>query len=39
MEVETPSLIRYGELTKDQLFVTAAGTPPRPASLSPIRAT
>ena len=24
MEVETPSLIRYGELTKDELFVTAA---------------
>ena len=24
MEVETPSLIRYGEMTKDELFVTAA---------------
>ncbi len=24
MEVETPSLIRYGQLTKDELFVTAA---------------
>ena len=24
MEVETPSLIRYGQMTKDELFVTAA---------------
>jgi hypothetical protein len=24
MEVETPSLIRFGEMTKDELFVTAA---------------
>jgi hypothetical protein len=24
MDVETPSLIRYGEMTKDELFVTAA---------------
>ena len=24
MEVETPSLIRYGEMTKDELFVSAA---------------
>jgi len=24
LEVETPSLIRYGEMTKDELFVTAA---------------
>ena len=24
MEVETPSLIRYGAMTKDELFVTAA---------------
>jgi hypothetical protein len=23
MEVETPSLIRFGEMTKDELFVTA----------------
>jgi hypothetical protein len=23
LEVETPSLIRYGEMTKDELFVTA----------------
>ncbi len=23
MEVETPSLIRYGQMTKDELFVTA----------------
>jgi hypothetical protein len=24
MEVETPSMIRYGQMTKDELFVTAA---------------
>ena len=24
MDVETPSLIRFGEMTKDELFVTAA---------------
>jgi len=24
MEVETPSLIRFGQMTKDELFVTAA---------------
>ena len=24
MEVETPSLIRFGEMTKDELFVTAS---------------
>jgi hypothetical protein len=24
MDVETPSLIRYGQMTKDELFVTAA---------------
>jgi hypothetical protein len=24
MEVETPSLIRYGQMTKDELFVSAA---------------
>jgi hypothetical protein len=24
LEVETPSLIRYGQMTKDELFVTAA---------------
>jgi hypothetical protein len=24
MDVETPSLIRYGEMTKDELFVSAA---------------
>jgi hypothetical protein len=24
MDVETPSLIRYGELTKDELFVSAS---------------
>ena len=23
MEVETPSMIRYGQMTKDELFVTA----------------
>jgi hypothetical protein len=23
-EIETPSLIRYGQMTKDELFVTAA---------------
>jgi hypothetical protein len=26
MDVETPSLIRYGELTKDELFVSASAT-------------
>ena len=29
MEVETPSLIRYGQMTKDELFVTAAAAQPR----------
>jgi hypothetical protein len=24
VEVETPSLIRFGEMTKDELFITAA---------------
>ena len=24
MDVETPALIRFGEMTKDELFVTAA---------------
>jgi hypothetical protein len=24
MDVETPSLIRYGQMTKDELFVTSA---------------
>jgi hypothetical protein len=24
LEVETPSLIRYGQMTRDELFVTAA---------------